>query len=214
MDTRTFVKAVLERYSKKALFPPMKTRLVKLLYLTELEYFRRTGRRLTSIDWQFYHFGPYATALEPYIGDPDAITREDWFDDMLAKVRGETVPPDQDLQHAVVDVVHDWGNADLNTLLDYVYFETEPMQAAKRGEALNFSTVERAKPESLSVHLDSKKIRRMRDEVRKRSAAYAQLRHPTIGPDDLFSNLLEWDSERSSSLSPGSCDIDPQKLKP
>jgi hypothetical protein len=212
MDLKSVIKALVERYQQKSLFPPMKTRLVKLLYLTELEYFRRTGRRLTSLDWQFYHFGPYARALEPFIGDPDAIAREGFFAEMLSKVQGVPTAQDVDLQHAIVDVVHEWGNADLNTLLDHVYFETEPMQAATRGDFLDFSTVRNEQPESLSLSLDQKKMKQLRDRLQQRAATYAAMRQPTTGPEDLFSNLREWDAENSLDLSPGRCSIDPSKL--
>src|SRR5437879_2552052 len=109
MDVKTIIKLILERYGQKSLSPPMKTRLVKLFYLTELEYFRRTGKRLTSLDWQFYHFGPYASALEPYIGAPDSVLNEGLLAEIFGKSRGEK--PDTDLQHAIVDVVHEWGFA-------------------------------------------------------------------------------------------------------
>lgn len=190
----------------------MRTRLTKLLYLTELEYFRRTGRRLTSLDWKFHHFGPYASALLPYIGDPDSLATDGFLADMMTKLQGEVTPSDYDLQSAVADVVHHWGAADLNTLLDYVYFETEPMQAARRGDSLDFSTVQRETPKPLSLQLDRKKIKELRNRLQQRSASYSDTRRAAIAPDDLFSNLHEWDSDRSLDLSPGSCSIDPRKL--
>ena len=39
-------------------------------------------------------------------------------------------------------MVRQWGLEDLKTLLDYVYFETEPMQQAHRGETLVFSKIQ------------------------------------------------------------------------
>jgi hypothetical protein len=48
---------------------------------------------------------------------------------------------DFELETIVDRIVKEWGDADLNKLLDYVYFETEPMQNAKRGDVLDFSSV-------------------------------------------------------------------------
>ena len=39
-------------------------------------------------------------------------------------------------------MVRQWGLEGLETLLEYVYFETEPMQQAHRGETLDFSKIQ------------------------------------------------------------------------
>jgi Antitoxin SocA-like, Panacea domain len=193
---------------------PLKTRLVKLLYLSELEYYRRTGRRLTSLDWKFYHFGPYAFSLAQYIGDPDIDTLP--FElPSLAGPESESLGTgvEHDVNVTVADVVHTWGGADLNALLDYVYFETEPMASARRGDSLDFSSVVPAPaPRRLVVKLDEKKIDELRKKLAARSPWYAQLRVRTVGPDDLFANLREWDSDRTPILHQGECKIDPTKL--
>jgi hypothetical protein len=212
MDVKTIIQMIVDRYEQKSLLPPMKTRLIKLLYLTELEYFRRTGKRLTALEWRFYHFGPYASALEPYVGAPGGVN-----DGLLARMIGEShgeIHPDKDLQHAIVDVVHEWGFAELNTLLDHVYFETEPMQAASRGDFLDFSTTNREKSQPLSLNLDKKKLKTLREKLRQRASEYADLRQPSTGTEDLFVNLRGWDLERSVDLKTGSCSIDPGKLNP
>ena len=214
MDVKAILRMIVERYARKSPLPPMKTRLIKLLYLTELEYYRRTGKRLTSLAWQFYHFGPYAAALEPYVGDLNSIVSGGLLAEMLSKSPGEKSLDDPDLRHAIVDVVHEWGFAELNTLLDHVYFETEPMQAASRGEFLDFATTSRAKPQMLSLNLDRKKLKTLRDKLKERASVYADLRQPSVGTDDLFVNLREWDVERSVDLKAGDCFVDPGKLKP
>jgi uncharacterized phage-associated protein len=35
-----------------------KTKLLKLLYLADIEHFRTTGETLTGFDWIFYWYGP------------------------------------------------------------------------------------------------------------------------------------------------------------
>jgi Protein of unknown function (DUF4065) len=40
------------------------TKLVKLLYLVDVEYFRAMRRTLTGLKWRFYFYGPYDPAVE------------------------------------------------------------------------------------------------------------------------------------------------------
>jgi len=198
------------------MLPPLKTRLVKLLYLSEIEYYRRTGRRLTNLDWKFHHFGPYAFSLAQFIGDPNVDTLPlelRSLEESQPETRGRS--SDHVLSVVVADVVHEWGNADLNSLLDYVYFETEPMASAKRGDSLSFSTVVPLRPSRrLAVKLNEDKIRELRKKLASRGPSYAQLRGRTVGSDDLFANLREWDSERAPNLRQGECTIDPTMLVP
>ncbi|MHB1318102.1 MAG: type II toxin-antitoxin system antitoxin SocA domain-containing protein, partial [Anaerolineae bacterium] len=42
---------------------PTTLRLHKYLYLIDLEHWRRHGRTLTRLNWDFHHYGPYAPAL-------------------------------------------------------------------------------------------------------------------------------------------------------
>lgn len=212
MDVKTVLRAILDRCAQERMLSPMRTRLVKLLYLTELEYFRRTGRRLTSADWRFHHFGPYASTLVPYLGNPNIEGIDALLAQLISKDQPSTAQRDHDLEAAAADVVHEWGDADLNALLDYVYFDTEPMQAAKRGEMLDFTTVSRERTPALSIRLDDKRVRELRKRLSQRAALYGDLRQPSTAPDDLFQNLHEWDADRSVDLQQGPCAIDPEKL--
>ena len=45
------------------------------------------------------------------------------------------------VKRCVDRIVEQWALDSLPTILDYVYFETEPMQDAKRGEYLDFSKI-------------------------------------------------------------------------
>jgi hypothetical protein len=47
----------------------------------------------------------------------------------------------------LIGLLNDWGPEPTGRLLDYVYFQTEPMQAATRNEKLNFSSVTIGQPE-------------------------------------------------------------------
>ena len=206
MDVAALIDLILERCSAERMLPPLKTRLVKLLYLTELEFFRRTGKRLTTLDWKFHHFGPYAKALGELLGNPDE-------DAVAWSLTHRPSTSDHDVQSCASQVVHTWGDADLNALLDYVYFDTEPMQAARRGEMLNFAVVAPfTEKRKVRIELDPDKLKKLRKKLAARAPDYQQLRAATEVSDSLMENLQEWDIDRFLKLSKGNCRIDPKSL--
>jgi hypothetical protein len=127
-----------------------KTALVKLVYLVDVEHWRRYGRPVTGLEWRFHHYGPYSTELDREIDD-----------NPLFQVHGSrrtgygfsSSPAWREIQAAfntnyepvvksIADgVARQWGLETLDTILEYVYFETEPMQGAERGEILDFSKI-------------------------------------------------------------------------
>ena len=125
-------------------------RLAKLLYLFDVEYWRVHGRPFTHLRWRFLHYGPYDTALEPYLGS-DEVTTASGHRAYVARGSYEDVSVDDILalsDRMILDrIVQQWGLEDLPVLLDYVYFGTEPMENVARGEVLDFSRVARATPE-------------------------------------------------------------------
>lgn len=44
-----------------------RTKLVKLLYLIDVEYYRRYRETLTGWQWRFHHYGPYAFEFETFL---------------------------------------------------------------------------------------------------------------------------------------------------
>jgi hypothetical protein len=78
-----------------------------------------------------------------------------------------------DIKFLIHSIISDYGRMDLRNLLDYIYFETEPMMNAEtRGEILDF---EQVMPESYykvkDLKLDPREERKLRQEFRKRVAA-------------------------------------------
>ncbi len=135
-----------------------KTALVKLVYLVDVEHYRRHGKVVTGLKWRFHHYGPYAVELETNINSLGGVIDEDRFTGMIGDrlVSGYRYVRAGDwkeiesafnpqygasVKWSVDQVVERWALEPLSTILDYVYFETEPMQDAKRGEYLDFSTV-------------------------------------------------------------------------
>jgi hypothetical protein len=79
IETTTLVNLIYKHAHLQKIQIPQMTRLVKLIYLIELEYFRLKHERLTNLDWKFYHYGPYPPALRSILGDVE-IRESTWKD--------------------------------------------------------------------------------------------------------------------------------------
>jgi hypothetical protein len=55
--------AILSRVQEKHVFVN-KTKLLKLLYLVDIEHYRRFGKTLTEFDWKFYLYGPWTAEYD------------------------------------------------------------------------------------------------------------------------------------------------------
>jgi hypothetical protein len=120
-----------------------KTRVIKLAYLVELEYYRRNQQRLTSIEWIYYKYGPYVMDFDSILSDKNIEIGDDDSDFKSLRVIDETSLPTIPKENKLIisHIVKRYGADDLQNLLDYVYFDTEPMMCVeKRGEILDFST--------------------------------------------------------------------------
>jgi hypothetical protein len=130
---------------------PVKTRLVKLAYLVELAFARAGAERVTDLDWRFHHYGPYAAgvdqvidsllatkALRPIRPKPGALRPIHLYRARFPPA-GLLAP---ELRAVTDEVVSRWGRAELEDLLNHVYFETAPMRAAVRGQTLDLAAEE------------------------------------------------------------------------
>jgi len=128
------------------------TRLVKLLYLIDVEYYRRHRRLLTELKWIFYYYGPYALEIpdilrsleleipqeEKTIGNGRSLHRLKIERTLEVDIGTLFSAPDVLL---IDRVVKRWTIEDLNVLLSYVYFDTEPMEDVLLGKPLNFDSI-------------------------------------------------------------------------
>ena len=172
-----------------------KTKLVKILYLIDLEYYRAFRQTLTGFDWTFYHYGPYAFEVEgilqgmPLGFDEDTVTTAKGRQAYVYRSSEGTDAFEAALKYSqkvVIDSVIDrWALDDLNTVLDYVYFETEPMEGAFRGQRLDFSRVE-IRPQQATVSIrhrtDPKLLRQLQDGYRGLLASRARSVRPRVTP--------------------------------
>jgi hypothetical protein len=127
------------------------TKLVKLFYLIDHEFYRWHRRTLTDATWVFYHYGPYCEDLVQTAQAADGIEPEPVFEFSEGKFyRGYRVTKGfldasgrwpAPIRGIVESVYQRWAPATLPLLLDHVYFETQPMLSATRFQPLDFSVI-------------------------------------------------------------------------
>lgn len=195
-DAKALVRAVLTRVRDRE-GSAGKTKLLKFLYLADIENFRTTRQTITGFDWIFFHFGPWAAEYDKVLDQlaaEGAIEVEKWArsDVEGASIRvkepldlGQVIKPTVALYRAQ-RYIDTWADKGIPTLLDYVYFETEPMAEAQKGAKLDFSKVHREAPilyRRTPGTTDHKALRSIRekfaahrdhlDEKRKSQAQYS-----------------------------------------
>jgi len=218
-DPTLIIDLIYKNTKEQSSLLPHITRLVKLMYLAEVEFYRRERRRLTNLDWQFYLYGPYPASFESVLGDPEIETSE-WKTGKISKqiVRDEEIfmkaHADFSIETIIKGIVRDWNDADLNQLLDFVYFETEPMQKARRGEKLDFSTIQPLTSRKVEIDLDPEKIGKLRKQLAERAKSYVESRQPSSPSDELLKNLEIWDKEELKLFPSGPCKIRIDDLAP
>jgi len=135
-------------------------RLVKFVYLADLYHARlNAGETITHFPWAFVYYGPYCQDVMKSIDDAvlkgfinsktleSKYSEKDYklfscYDDKYSELRKEfQIPVLSELQYAIKK----YGD-DTAQLLDYVYFNTEPMKEVKKGDILDFSLATQPKP--------------------------------------------------------------------
>ncbi len=135
-------------------------RLVKFVYLADLYYARlNAGATITQFPWAFINYGPYCRNVMESIDEAvlkgfiNSKTLESKYsekkyrlfscdDDHYTEIKKE-------FQFAVISelqyAIRKYGD-DTAQLLDYVYFNTEPMEDVKKGDFLDFSLARQPEP--------------------------------------------------------------------
>lgn len=145
MEIAQLLIEIANRFKEKMGSYPSRTKLLKLAYLTELFYKRLTGERITDIKWIFWKYGPYIPDYNKIILS-QAFEKDNSEDDFnpVIPVQKSIADYDGEINSAFTGV-EELFDMELNDLLDFVYFDTEPMiHATNRGEILDFDKV---KPE-------------------------------------------------------------------
>ncbi len=150
-EVKTLIPAILSYLSERGGLVS-KTKLLKLLYLFDVEFYREHGATFTGFDWKFFHLGPWTSEFDPLLGDLKSsrvmeeiaysakehegvtlrATDQKPLRAALSNVRDESI---------LIRILNDWGTEPTAKVLDHVYFQTEPMEHGVRDSRLDFSTV-------------------------------------------------------------------------
>ena len=129
-----------------------KTKLLKLLYLFDVAFYRVHRTTFTAFEWKYFHLGPWTrefdTVLDQLAEDerldstpstnPEFETR--YYRAIQPLEAGQVLPAYAD-ERILRDLLNMWGDAQLGEILDHVYFRTEPMEHGVRNEPLDFSRI-------------------------------------------------------------------------
>lgn len=161
-----------------------KTKLLKLLYLFDVEFYRVHGRTFTGFQWKYFHLGPWTREFDPLLEvlvatgslTEQSVERADFDAKFLVSSEPGNLrkPFDNYKDEAILKSVLDiWGPSPTSEILDYVYFRTEPMEHGIRNENLDFSRVLQQVPETYKRSSSNKtvgEIKAMRREFSQKIA--------------------------------------------
>jgi hypothetical protein len=187
-----------------------KTKLLKLLYLADIENYRVTGETLTGFDWIFYLYGPWSAEYDSLLEQLEAegvVSIERWTSKGL---EGERVVPKErvsleilkiptDAHYRTLNYVDIWADGNVSKLLDYVYFQTEPMHGAEKLQHLDFTKVSKEPPQlyrrraSKTEKRDLNRLRERFNQLRDESnqaGAWKPIQFESGPVDDALLNAL------------------------
>ena len=106
---------------------------------------------MTNLDWILWHYGPWSPTLDNILKEDFGMPLEQepepgqfrpvhWKRPEFEKpkLKFEVVA-----EGVLLGVLQRFAAMPYNELLDYVYFETEPMRSAVKGKPLDFSSIKR-----------------------------------------------------------------------
>lgn len=191
-------------------------RLVKFLYLSDYFWAKyNQGQTITEWPWKFVHYGPFCKesleAIEEAVvlGYIEKLSYESKFDQdynlYIAREEPEIeeipLPLRSELNHAISK----WGD-DTYGLLDYVYFETEPMIYAQKYQILDFSKVRQFETfkEIKTPQLSEDKIKKGKEIIEKIKNKHTEnirrkLKSPKPIYDDIYFQALKYLDEEDLS---------------
>jgi len=193
-----------------------KTKLLKLLYLFDVEYFRVHRQTFTRFQWKFFHLGPWTAEYEPILEGlvaQDVLiesqsSRSD-FDTRFYRTSEHidldaAIPGIKD-EMVLKSILKRWGDCSTGEILDYVYFRTEPMEFGIRNELLDFSHIAEQKPLTYSrpsSGRSEKEVQALRLRFKHRGPQHSETERaePTVTPprydDEFFEAMSKLEEPR------------------
>ena len=169
---------VQEYHIEKEKLPGLtKTKLLKLCYLVEFYYFKKNQKRLTEEEWIYYLYGPYLFNFDKHLQNcPFSIIEvenkhnEYEIIEMEEGYFKKEGIDEFDIKMLIRRIIKEFGEKNLEEIIDFIYFETEPMQKVKRRkEKLDFTAIkekEKIIKQNLSKN-ETKKILNKYKEMKK-----------------------------------------------
>jgi len=156
-----------------------KTKLLKILYLFDVEYYRLTGEIFTGFDWKYFHLGPWTQEYDDLLDtliSQDSLrvssgSKGNEFFSTYEKVELGNLFGSFKEERPLTRVLKSWAEESASSILDYVYFQTEPMQSGKRYKRLDFTTVPREEVSLFRLDSSSKsqaQIQAIKEEVKEK----------------------------------------------
>jgi len=179
-------------------------RLVKFLYLTDLYWARENnGKTFTGWPWKFVHYGPFC-------GESLETINEAHREGLIEKAAYDSKYVDDEyylywckeepktakefplyLLSPLKQAVSKWGD-DTYGLLDHVYFDTEPMIDAKKGDLLDFSKARKfEKPKEIKMlKLTQEQVTKSKEIIERLKTKYKEgLASRDKGPQPVYDEV-------------------------
>lgn len=161
-----------------------KTKLLKLLYLFDVEFYRQHRQTFTGFGWKFFHLGPWAAEYDPALEGllaqgilserhSSSSEYDTIFYDPGKRVETHHAVATVKDESILLNVLKRWGTSTTGEILNHVYFQTEPMDAGIRNQLLDFSLIPAERPTLYSRSSSGKApadIRKLRAEFKRQQA--------------------------------------------
>jgi hypothetical protein len=161
-----------------------KTKLLKLLYLFDVEFYRAHGKTFTGFQWKYFHLGPWTREFDPLL--EGLVAKGSITEQLVEKpdFDAKFLRPNESAnlkatfgnykdELVLTNLLDLWGQSPTSEILDYVYFRTEPMEHGIRNEPLDFSRVLQQLPETYKRQASkatAREIKAMRREFSQKVA--------------------------------------------
>ncbi len=150
-NTYKLIYYIVSEFKKNFKRHPKRTEILKLLYLTDLDYYKKYGEKYSELNYIFYKRGPWTEKFHHILDDMKAeeiwetkLKREDGEDFYLYGLTAK--PPryeteiDFDVKTILDQYLFIFKESQLMDLLEFVYMG-EPVSSTERGDPIDFSKI-------------------------------------------------------------------------
>lgn len=141
-----FIVKNFKKYFKR---PPNRTELIKMVFLTDLEYFKNYGEKYSELTYIFYNFGPWTIQYHEmldYMKDQEikesrkSSDESGWLYSITSNEPRHESELEKDVSNILENLFFVYEESQLRQILKVVY-TTEPMASTNRGDEIDFTKV-------------------------------------------------------------------------